>query len=544
MKNKFNICLLFVSLFCVSAGFFLPSVFLPISIVFICITLFRMLRVREEGHKTVKQATEEENPIVLNQSPESFSSNFQEKYNNLLFQRSSLSENLEKIFHKSNTVNLFALSEFDIIKKEFDMIETLSSDMEEIKKSSGEIGNEITIISDSSLVIKNQIEVSKMKSLLAKEKMDTILMSNSNLKNTLDQFLSSIKVIEDILGVISQISKKTRNLSINASIEASKAGIHGRGFDVLAKEIRGMAENTNRYTSNIHQILTTVRDNSQKVISSMSLNSSNIEEGTGFIQETAVYMQDLAEQIEKINDLIQKIRKNLAQESEGMISIFKYIAELKTISDQTNKLSEKMKVTAEEMSHFAEETVNGVLDSATGESPVANLIKKGALLRQEIETILENGLDTSQITEKQLFEPEYKEIVGGNFPRHESSYGFFFEKNIQNIIQKFKENYPNGEILNIVINDLKKYVPICCKEYSRPLTGDPIQDAKINFTKKFYNLERVEKINKMVSKKDFFLVSYPRPDLNMTLSDLAQPLYIKGNLWGVVRIGFNIDKIH
>lgn len=93
--------------------------------------------------------------------------------------------------------------------------------------------------------------------------------------------------IHDIVGAIGQIAEKTHLLSVNASIEAARAGEAGRGFGVVAEEIRRLAESSTRSTERIHEIVGGVDEHAQRVADTVKASTQALGESRAHLDEVS-----------------------------------------------------------------------------------------------------------------------------------------------------------------------------------------------------------------------------------------------------------------
>jgi len=103
-----------------------------------------------------------------------------------------------------------------------------------------------------------------------------------------------------ILEVIRHVAQQTNLLGLNAAIEAARAGESGRGFSVVANEVRKLAEESNRSAGNIDQLLTTFRDSVNRV-------SANVGQSTIITREQAVAIQEIAQKLEGLRTVGQAL---------------------------------------------------------------------------------------------------------------------------------------------------------------------------------------------------------------------------------------------
>lgn len=154
----------------------------------------------------------------------------------------------------------------------------------------------------------------------------------SELADRLMQLNREAEEAKGILSVIADIADQTNLLALNAAIEAARAGEHGRGFAVVADEVRKLAERTQKSLSEIDSTINIVVQNIAEASEAMASNSKSIEEISHSIEEVKVEAGNISDVMEKNLGLAQESlqrTKEFATENKEILGL---ISELNTIT--------------------------------------------------------------------------------------------------------------------------------------------------------------------------------------------------------------------
>ncbi|AIQ19242.1 chemotaxis protein [Paenibacillus sp. FSL H7-0357] len=200
------------------------------------------------------------------------------------------------------------------------------------------------------------------------EAMDTI---NSSTKETEEQLQTVSELsgkVSTIIGTINAIAKQTNLLALNAAIEAAKAGEHGRGFNVVAGEVRKLSDETHRQANEISSLVHDMVSRIAQAVSSMRGASEAVEGGVRIVNETDHAFIHIIESVEMINDSVREILEITKDEVATSDQIIKLIDSMGTISELAAMNSESVSSATEEQAA----TVNNFVSSAQEVSAMAN----------------------------------------------------------------------------------------------------------------------------------------------------------------------------
>lgn len=152
---------------------------------------------------------------------------------------------------------------------------------------------------------------------------------------------ASSRQVESILGLIEEIAFQTNLLSLNAGIEAARAGEAGRGFDVVAKEIRALAQRSAKSAQDIRNIITS--------------SGRQVEEGVHFVGEADRSMKVISQHVDGITSLLEEISRSTTGEAESLETINKAINEMDQMTQRNAAMVEEVNVACRNLSNEAKD---------------------------------------------------------------------------------------------------------------------------------------------------------------------------------------------
>lgn len=361
---------------------------------------------------------------------------------------------------------------------------------------------------------------------------------NESVNNASDKIKSleqKASEIQSITDVINGISSQTNLLALNAAIEAARAGEQGRGFAVVADEVRALAAKTADATNQIGEMLNQISKETNEtntvMITIVQQTDSVVNTMTDLSQSFAdidQLMADSSAASDHISHALQEQDLAAAEISSSVVNLHDFLIDK---SKETQTVSQK----AETLSNSTE-SIFVHLSEFNGDTLVNKMCRQAELAAVQVSELFEESITNNKISQQQLFDFNYKPLGNANPPKFTTGFDQFTDRNLPNIQEPLLQHFP--EMIYAGAVDINGYFPTHNKCFSKPLTGNVEIDMMNSRTKRMFNDPTGIRCGQHTDK--FLLQTYKR-DTGEIMHDVSAPIFVQGKHWGCFRIGFKAN---
>lgn len=224
------------------------------------------------------------------------------------------------------------------VKMQAEQIDVIAKSIDNMANMVSDISNKATYASEKSTIATNTASQANNISNEALLKVESMNNAANDLAQLVDEVTKNVSEIGGIVSIIKDIADQTNLLALNASIEASRAGEHGKGFSVVAEEVKKLAEKIIDATMKISRKIESVQEQAEKTSIAMSKTSEEVSKTDEFVRQIGELLIGIVKEGKDVSEQVLQIAKSVEEHSEETNLVAYKIEESSDAATATKKM--------------------------------------------------------------------------------------------------------------------------------------------------------------------------------------------------------------
>ncbi|MBA1273119.1 methyl-accepting chemotaxis protein [Stutzerimonas azotifigens] len=368
--------------------------------------------------------------------------------------------------------------------------------------------------------------------LRAAERMQQLSAQTQASRDLLDGLANRTEEIRRITDVIQSIASQTNLLALNAAIEAARAGEAGRGFAVVADEVRSLAGRTASATEEVGRMISDIGAQSQAVVAHIHQQASQLDQVAGEVADSGTQLTEIATLASDVEVQVAAIASGTASNHQRLADLFVALDQLREdvhgSEEQTRQVGQASERLVAQAETVSEQLAQVQLDDY--HQRIYDLAREGAAA---IAARFDADLQAGRLSLDDLFDRRYVPLPGTQPPKYQTRFDRYADGVLPDIQEPLLSR--NDALVYAIATTPEGYVPTHNRAFSQPPVGDPAIDIVKSRSKRLFNDRTGSRCGS--HQRDLLLQTYSR-DTGELMHDLSVPIMVRGRHWGGLRLGY------